>query len=78
MTPPTGYIKTADGSTGPHLHIDPGSGDNNLITTAEAAEILRVSTVTVARMARQGKIPHRYKLPGGRGVYVLDVQQVLE
>ena len=41
-------------------HVD----DSHYIRTAEAAQILRVSTKTVSRWAKDGKIPHVLTLGG--------------
>jgi excisionase family DNA binding protein len=44
--------------------------DTDTMTTAEAAQVLGVSTKTVVRMAEDGRLtPHR-KLPGLRGTYL--------
>jgi excisionase family DNA binding protein len=43
-----------------------GSGDDVYITTGEVARILRVSPKTVARWAKEGKLPHLVTLGGHR------------
>lgn len=42
----------------------------------EAAQILDVTTVTVHRWARTGRLRHVYKLPGKTGAYVLDRSEI--
>jgi excisionase family DNA binding protein len=43
-----------------------GSRDDVYITTGEVARILRVSPKTVARWAKEGKLPHLVTLGGHR------------
>jgi excisionase family DNA binding protein len=45
---------------------DPYSTEDTYITTGEAAKILRVSPKTVARWAKDGRIPHILTLGGHR------------
>lgn len=42
------------------------------MTTAEVAERLGLHVHTVARMARDGRLPHALKFPGIRGPYMFD------
>lgn len=52
-----------------------------LMTTAEAAETLKLSRSQVARLARSGDLPHAAKAPGPRGAYLFDradVERVAE
>jgi len=41
--------------------------NTDLVTTLEAAQMLRVSVPTVNRLARAGKLTEVFKLPGLRG-----------
>lgn len=41
-------------------------GSDEYITTGEVAKILRVSPKTIARWAKQGKLPHLVTLGGHR------------
>lgn len=43
-----------------------------LLTTAEAAKRLRISTRTIARRAGSGDLPYVRKLDGIRGSYLFD------
>jgi excisionase family DNA binding protein len=43
-----------------------GPGEDVYITTGEVARILRVSPKTVARWAKEGKLPHLVTLGGHR------------
>lgn len=47
---------------GPHEHFD----DEQYLRAAQAAQILRVSTKTLGRWAKDGKIPHVVTLGGHR------------
>ncbi|WP_166345202.1 helix-turn-helix domain-containing protein [Phytoactinopolyspora limicola] len=49
---------------------------NGLLTSQEVADQLGVSMVTVARMARDGTLTPRDKVPGGRGAYLFDPADV--
>ncbi len=46
--------------------VQPSFGSDSYITTGEAARILRVSPKTVARWAKDGKLPHLVTLGGHR------------
>lgn len=50
--------------------------DTKLINTAEAARRLGVTTITVARYVRQGKINPAERLPYGRGGYLFEPADV--
>lgn len=43
---------------------------NDLLTTAQVAEILGTSVPTVNRLALKGKLPAAHKLPGPTGAYL--------
>ncbi|CAN5554344.1 hypothetical protein BH20ACT23_BH20ACT23_29060 [soil metagenome] len=45
---------------------DPYSSEDTYITTGQAAKILRVSPKTVARWAKDGRLPHILTLGGHR------------
>ena len=45
---------------------------HTLITTADAARALGISTRTVARRAASGQLPYALKLDGIRGHYLFD------
>lgn len=49
---------------------------DDLVTTAEAAEILRCSVPTVTRMARDGRLVVLRKLPGLRGDRLFERSEV--
>lgn len=49
----------------------------DLITTAQAAEILRVSIATINRDVSLGRLPAHQKLPGRTGAYLFD-RKVIE
>ncbi|MFN2388523.1 MAG: helix-turn-helix domain-containing protein [Actinomycetota bacterium] len=46
--------------------VEPDSYAGSYIKTAEVARILRVSSKTVSRWAREGKLPHLMTLGGHR------------
>jgi excisionase family DNA binding protein len=51
----------------------------DLIGTADAAEILGVSSRTVKRLARAGELPYTIKMPGDTGAYMFlrrDVERI--
>jgi excisionase family DNA binding protein len=51
----------------------------DLIGTADAAEILGVSSRTVKRLARAGELPYTIKMPGDTGAYLFlrrDVERI--
>lgn len=52
--------------------------DRDYILTAEAARILGVSTKTVSRWARAGKIPYVVTLGGHRRFPVAEVRAIAE
>ena len=52
--------------------------DDEYIRTAQVAEILRVSTKTVSRWAKDGKIPHVVTLGGHRRFPVSAVEDLAQ
>ena len=44
----------------------------DLLSTAEAAERLRIHPRSVARLAHSGELPSAAKAPGVRGAYLFD------
>lgn len=50
--------------------------DADLITAAEAAEILRVSHRVVIRRVERGELTPVRKLPGIRGAFLFDAAQI--
>lgn len=48
-----------------------------LLTTAEAADILGLSQRTVQHLVKTGEIPVIRKVPGGRGSYLLGKSDVV-
>jgi excisionase family DNA binding protein len=53
-----------------------GARVSELLNTAEVAEILGVSDVTVGRLARSGELPEAKKNPGRTGSRVFDAAVV--
>lgn len=51
---------------------------NELLTTAEAAELLQVSPSAVSRMVAREELAPQFKAPGKRGPMFFDPQQVAE
>lgn len=52
--------------------------DDELISTAEAAEILGVSVATVKRHAATGKIDPAHKMRGKTGAYLFPLGYILD
>jgi excisionase family DNA binding protein len=50
--------------------------ESDTITTAQAAEILRCSRRTIARMAEDGRLDPLLKFPGWRGGYLFTRAEV--
>lgn len=49
---------------------------HRLITTREAAELLRVTPRTIARQVAGGKLVPLEKLPGRNGAYLFDGEKI--
>ena len=57
------------------------TGEEGLITTRQAAALLKISHATALRWVRSGKLPARARTPGYRGTLVFEltvVQQLAE
>lgn len=50
--------------------------DTDLVTASEAARILKLSARTVIRHITSGELPAVQKLPGDRGAWLLDIDDV--
>lgn len=51
--------------------------DSDLVSTAEAADLLGMRVRTVQRRAKEGRLPVAQKLPGTTGAYLFN-KQVIE
>ena len=56
--------------------VSHSTGEDIFITTGEVARMLRVSPKTVARWAKEGKLPHLVTLGGHRRFPLEAIQEV--
>jgi predicted DNA-binding transcriptional regulator AlpA len=47
-----------------------------LITTAQASELLGITVAWINKQAAKGRIPYVQKLPGRTGAYVFDREEI--
>lgn len=60
---------------GVHMHKDAHTA-TDLITTAEAAQVLGVHVATISRMVASGRLTPAVKVPGKRGAFLFRPEDV--